>query len=1229
MTIGKKRSLRARTQALGGFATLLLASSALSPVLADGGNGGISSGNAGGTGGTGFSGEAGNAGAAGNAGGGGGGAGGGAGGIGAGPAGGTAGGGGTSGSIDGENGGTAFAGSGGGGGGGGGFNGNAAGSPTIAVGSGQALIGGNGGNGGTGSTSGSGGAGGGGGGGGYGAIVTSGGASSNAGTISGGTGGRGGPGQFSNSAAGNGGGGGIALQFTTGGASFVNSGTVAGGTGGFVSFSVVPGSRGAGGVGIAGGDLTIINSGSIRGGLGGDGITRADAIAFTGGANSLTLQPGSTITGNIDVTGSLTLAQPVNATLSNVVSGSGSIDKTGAGTLTLSGANTYSGGTTVSAGILQGNTQSLQGAITNNAAVVFDQASAGTYAGSMSGTGNLTKQGTGTLTLTGTNTHLGGTTIASGTLAVSLDANLGDGAGTLTFNGGTLQLTGSFATNRPTMLAAGGGTIDTNGNAMAISSAIAGTGGLTKVGLGTLRLQAAGTYSGGTTVNAGTLLLDSIGGSLPVGGALLMNGGTFDMSEIAIGQTVGALSGPGGTIALGANTLTTSSPASTALAAIITGTGGLVKQGSGTLTLTGASTYSGGTTVSGGLVNFSTLANFGTGPVTLSGGGLQWAAGSTTDISPRLVLGAGGGTVDTNGNTVTLASAIGGTGGLTKQGSGLLNLTGANTYTGPTSVTAGTLAVNGSLTSNTTVAASGTLGGNGTIFGTVSNGGIVAPGNSIGTLTINGSFVQAAGGTYQVEVNAAGQGDRINVTGAPGTATINGGTVQVLAQPGNYGASTTYTIVNATGGRTGTFAGVTSNFAFLTPTLTYDPNNVFLTLALAGSNPFSSFGGITPNQKAVGWALDASFATASGDLATVFGALTGLSTVQGPLALDAISGQQYADFGTMNTNNGAMFMNAVGTQMAAARGNAATGGQRAALAQACEIAVCDPVGPLSAWISGLGGLGSVMGDGNADTLTYNFGGAAVGADYRLDPRFLLGLSAAYTSGTEWVNGFMGKGWTNSVAVAAYGSYTPSGSLAGFYTDALAGYAWFNNQLQRQIQIPGLQQRQASGSTGANQFLGQIESGYKLGVYAPAAATVTPFGRFAVSSVTQNAFSEWGANALSLNVQRQTTNSLRSTLGAEFGSAVGLGNERVVALALRLGWQHEFAYTGRPITAAFSGAPANSFTVYGATPQPDAAVIGFSANTLVAAATQLYLRYDGELGNGTNNHALNVGVRVSW
>ena len=101
------------------------------------------------------------------------------------------------------------------------------------------------------------------------------------------------------------------------------------------------------------------------------------------------------------------------------------------------------------------------------------------------------------------------------------------------------------------------------------------------------------------------------------------------------------------------------------------------------------------------------------------------------------------------------------------------------------------------------------------------------------------------------------------------------------------------------------------------------------------------------------------------------------------------------------------------------------------------------------------------------------------------------------------------------------------------------------------------------------------------------------------------------------------------LGAELASSIGLANQRQLDLAIRLGWQHEYADTGRPITAAFSGAPAASFTVYGATPTRDAAIIGLSAGTTVAEATQLYLRYDGQLASGTDNHAFTAGLRLSW
>ena len=325
----------------------------------------------------------------------------------------------------------------------------------------------------------------------------------------------------------------------------------------------------------------------------------------------------------------------------------------------------------------------------------------------------------------------------------------------------------------------------------------------------------------------------------------------------------------------------------------------------------------------------------------------------------------------------------------------MLTLTGVNTFTGTTAVTGAKLVVNGSLASGVTLDSAGTIGGNGTIGGLVSNGGTVSPGNSIGTLNVNGSFAHT-GGTYLVEANAQGQSDKVNVTGA---ATINGGTVQVIAATGTYATSTTYTILTATGGVSGAYASVSSNFAFLTSSLSYDANDVYLTLALQGSTPFSGFGGNTANQRAVGRALDVSYANASGDFATVIGALANLSTTQAGPALNTISGQPIANFGTANVASNSLFMNALGQQMAIARSGG--GGQRQALAQACEIEACDGVSPFSAWASGLGGFGSVQGNGNSSTFTYNFAGTAAGLDYRVQPNLLLGVAAGYTNANQW------------------------------------------------------------------------------------------------------------------------------------------------------------------------------------------------------------------------------------
>lgn len=162
-------------------------------------------------------------------------------------------------------------------------------------------------------------------------------------------------------------------------------------------------------------------------------VTGADTYAGGTTITAGTLQLGSggtsgSIIGNVTNNGVLVFDRGDNVTFGGVISGGGSVVQQGSGTVLLTGINTYAGGTTVSAGTLQGNTQSLQGSIVDNAALTFIQSSGGVFNGTLSGTGQLNVQG-GTLIIDGANAFTGNTTVSAGTLVVGDDAHAGASLG--------------------------------------------------------------------------------------------------------------------------------------------------------------------------------------------------------------------------------------------------------------------------------------------------------------------------------------------------------------------------------------------------------------------------------------------------------------------------------------------------------------------------------------------------------------------------------------------------------------------------------------------------------------------------------------------------------------------------------------------------------------------------------------------------------------------------------
>ncbi|CAB3803317.1 hypothetical protein LMG28138_05324 [Pararobbsia alpina] len=515
-------------------------------------------------------------------------------------------------------------------------------------------------------------------------------------------------------------------------------------------------------------------------------------------------------------------------TQNGAIGGTGALTKIGTGTLTLAGQNTYTGGTSLDGGVVQVSADANLGAatgplsfnggtlrttadITMSRATTLDTGGGTidtipgtqlTQNGAIDGTGALTKAGTGTLTLAGQNTYTGGTSLDGGMVQIGADANLGAATGPLSFNGGTLRTTDDITMSRATTLDIGGGTIDTMpATQLTQNGAIGGTGALTKIGTGTLTLAGQSTYTGGTSLDGGVVQVSADANLGAATGPLSFNGGTLRTTADMTMSRATTLDTGGGTIdTMPATQLTQNGT--------IGGTGALTKAGTGTLVLSAANVYAGGTSLNGGVVQVSSDANLGaaTGPLSFNGGTLR----TTTDItmSRATTLDIGGGTVDTMpGTQLTQNGAIGGTGALTKIGTGALTLAGQSTYTGGTSLDGGVVQVSADANLG---AATGPLNFNGGTLRTTADitmsrattldtsGGIIEtmPGTQLtqngtiggagaltkigtGTLTLAGQSTYAGGtsldgGVVQVSADA-------NLGAATGTLSFNGGTLRTTA----------------------------------------------------------------------------------------------------------------------------------------------------------------------------------------------------------------------------------------------------------------------------------------------------------------------------------------------------------------------------------------------------------------------------------------------------------------
>ncbi|MFP5936048.1 fibronectin-binding autotransporter adhesin ShdA [Salmonella sp. 741265054_HSA] len=392
-------------------------------------------------------------------------------------------------------------------------------------------------------------------------------------------------------------------------------------------------------------------------------------------------------TGDVMIAENATLALS-QGTLDNNVTGEGQIVKSGSDELIVTGDNNYSGGTTISGGTLTADhADSLgTGTIANSGVLKVGE---GELENTLFGSGSLVKTGTGELTLSSDNTYSGGTTISGGTLTADHADSLGSGdidnsgvlqvgegelkntlsgsgslvktgTGELTLNGdndysgGTTIDDGTLTADHADSL--GSGDIDNSGVLQVgegeLENTLSGAGSLVKTGMGELTLSGDNSYSGGTTITDGTLIADHADS---LGTGTIANSGVLKVGEGELENT-------------------------------LSGTGSLVKTGTGELTLSGDNSYSGGTTISDGTLIADHADSLGTGAIANSG-----------------VLKVGEG---------ELENTLSGSGSLVKTGTGELTLSGDNnTYSGDTTIADGTL-----IAANVNALGSGNIDNSGTLM---------------------------------------------------------------------------------------------------------------------------------------------------------------------------------------------------------------------------------------------------------------------------------------------------------------------------------------------------------------------------------------------------------------------------------------------------------------------------------------------------------------------------------
>ncbi len=573
--------------------------------------------------------------------------------------------------------------------------------------------------------------------------------------------------------------------------------------------------------------------------------------------------------------------------------------------------------------------------------------------------------------------------------------------------------------------------------------------------------------------------------------------------------------------------------------------------------------------------------------------------------------------VDTQGYFATFHNDIDGAGSLVKRGAGQLTLVGANTYTGPTEVQEGKLVVDGSLASTVRVAAAGALGGSGRVGG-LDNAGTVAPGNSVGTLRVDGDYVSRPGSVYAVEADAGGN-DRIQVSG---TATLEGGIVEIRSgQPFLVGSR--YSILSADGGIVGRYdqARTAQGLVFLAPALDYAlPGTLQVAIERSGV-AFDRYLS-TSNQRAVGRALDAASAAPPAGLADLYTPILNGSAESLAAGMDQLSGEAHASTRSALLEAGGALRRAVSRRLRDSRGlaspmGAPIAGAAGAMPSGATSAASGP--PL--WIEVVGGRDTIDGDGNAARVASDAAGLFLGGDVAIANGLRVGVALGHADGRVRVDERASRANVESATGAVYGGRGWDLGVAG-RVDWLAGAAYTRHAVdsRRELSVGGLQTLRADHAVHAVQLFTELSHAVPMGT----ASVLEPYAGLAWMHQRSGGFTESGG-AAALHSDGDTDRVTMLTLGLRGRTAWSLSGKDV-ALSAGLGWRHAEGDLRPASRLSFAQAGEVAFTVSGAPIARDAALVELDAQVAHGRRAAFGLSYGGQFGRGATAHEGSVFFR---